>query len=511
MEKQAMKTGKKIRLADFINWSGSVPCGSGTSSGSIPERVFIGAISTDSRTLEEGDFFIPVSGPNFNGHDFLYEALKKKACGFVFEANFTEKINFVLNEFGSGFKDRLIILKSDDNMKFLLDLASNYLKQFRVKKIGITGSYGKTTAKDFVTSIMQRQFKIRYTPENFNTEIGISKSMLQTDDGTEYFISELGMRGMGQIGILAGALNLDIAAITAVGPVHLEFFSDIGQIARAKAEIAAPIQENGGVLFLNSDDRWTGFIQDLVSPSVPAAQTCSASPGARIIKFGRNNNLEYNFIEKGSDDFGRFSADFFMKGKKIADVKLPVSGIHNIYNACCAAAICSFAGVKPGFIKEGIENAAISGNRMNAFAKGENIIISDCYNANPDSVKCAIDTLKLISAKKNMRSVAILADMYELGHDTGKLHFETGKYLKNSGIDVLVAVGKHSGRIVDGFGQKPGKVPGKSGDLKSRQVSYFFKDAVSLIPELGSIIKKNDVLLIKGSRANKLECLIDLI
>jgi UDP-N-acetylmuramoyl-tripeptide--D-alanyl-D-alanine ligase len=475
-----MKLGSKIKINEILGWTSSTVYGRKDNK---DFRSFgLTSISTDTRTIENGDFFIPVVGENYNGHDFISDALKHGASGFIFESRF--------NDMFAGWRDKtkpeiwsnIIVLETENNLSFLQDISYHYIRRFNPITIGITGSVGKTTTKDFVVSILSRVFDTKFTPKNFNTEIGISKSILEIDENTQFFVAELGTRANGQIGKLANGINMDIGAITAVGPSHLEFFKSLEEIAMAKSEMAEFITLKKGVLFLNNDDDWTDFIEKKIK--------------CKVLKFGHNNNLDFNFIEKGMDEYGKFSFDFYKNKKKLAEINLPVSGYHNLYNACCAAAICSFLKLEPVVIREGIESAVLENKRMEVGRKGDKIIINDCYNASPLSMKKAIDTLKLVASKNKGRSVVILADMLELGDESEQLHFEIGQYLKEKNIDLVVVIGKLSEKICCGF------LPKKS---------YYFNDKESLSGKLQSFLKAGDIILIKGSRANKLESLLDFI
>ena len=485
-----MKLGVPITVSNLVAWTNakSVTTGYQKSSG-----AYIKTISTDSRTIQKDDFFIPVTGEIYDGHDFIVESVMKGASGFAVQENHSEKIIQLQKSVSPEVWKRLIILVSKNNIDFIIKLSAGYIRKFNPIVIGITGSVGKTTTKDFIVGILAGLFNIKYTPKNYNTEIGIAKSILEIDSSTQFFISELGMRAKGQLGVLAEAVNLDIGAITAVGPAHLKYFESVEEIAISKAEIADFLEEKSGVLFLNNDDEWTDFITGRV--------------GCRIKKFGRNNNIEFNFIEKKVDRLGRYSFSFFTGEKKVTEVTLPVCGYHNIYNACCAAAICTYLGVLPESLKNGLENAVIESNRMDVFERDGKIIISDCYNASPLSMKRALDTLKQISKKNKTRSIAVLADMLELGRQSDRLHYELGKYVDDSGIDVLIAFGNMSQNICDGFSCRKDKDRSKS----VKKEIYYFKNKKELEKKLKSIIKKGDTILIKGSRANKLESLVECI
>ena len=474
---------EKIKVKDIISWTNC-----NLISGDIEK--YISKISTDSRTIRKGDFFIPLTGENYNGHDFIESALNKDAGGFVFEARYTEKLKLRKKEIKHGDLNNLIILRSDNNLNFLKSIAYNYMRKFKPTVIGITGSVGKTTAKNFLVNILGKEHRVISTPRNYNTEIGVSKSVLEIDSRTDFFIAELGMRGKGQIKILSDICNLNIGAITAVGQSHMTFFKDLREIAMAKAEMAEILYRNNGILFLNNDDRYSNLIESKVN--------------CRIEKFGRNSNISFNFIEEKMDEMGRFTFNLFKNDKKIINVILNIPGYHNIYNACCAAAISLYLNIKSQAIKEGIEGAVIEGSRMEIIEKKDRVIINDCYNANPLSVKGAIDTLVSISEKRNMRSVAVLGDMLELGSGSSRLHQEIGRYLSKKKVNVLIAVGSLARNIYEGYRNS-------SNFNENKSLYFYFSSKEKLSSEIDNLLESKDLILIKGSRANKMEDIINLI
>jgi len=440
---------EKVQLKDILPWT-DCKLISGI------EEKCIYNISTDSRTIKKGDFFIPLTGENYDGHDFIELALKGGASGFVFESRHIEKLKLWRESIKTNNLGDVVILESLNNLIFLQNIAYNYIRKFNPTTIGITGSVGKTTTKDFLVSILSKEYKVTFTPKNYNTEIGVSKSILEI----------------------------------ALGQSHMAFFKDLSEVAEAKAEIAEILRKNNGVLFLNNDNDYINLIEKKAN--------------CKIVKFGRNNNLPVNFIEEDMDEMGRFAFSLFNDNKKITGIKLSIPGYHNIYNACCAAAICLYLGISSKTIKKGIEDAVIPGSRMRIVKKVDKIIIDDCYNANPLSVKRAIDTLVLISEKRGMRSVAILGDMLELGKNSSRLHKEIGRYLSEKKISMLIAIGDFAKNIYDGY---------RSGSNfnKYKSQSYYFKNKEELSGKIDDLLKAGDLILVKGSRAKKMEDIINLI
>jgi len=477
-----MKIKEKIKIDIVVSGTGAAMIRGGTGD-------YIESISTDTRTLSVGDFFIPIEGENFDGHDFIEDAVRAGAVGFVYSRKHKGKIQKILGKYENKKNFTGLVLEAEDVLVFYQELARCSMIRFEPVVIAITGSVGKTTARDIIVSILSQDFDVVHTPKNHNTEIGVAAAMLNIGKNTDFFIAELGMRGKNQIGPLADICNVSIGAITAIGNSHLEFFAGQKEIAMAKAEIAGIIYKNGGKLFLNADDRMTPYIKDNIR--------------ADIIEFGRNNGLDYNFMDLAPDEWGRFGFDFFKNDHKKTSVRLNLPGYHNIYNGCLAAGICDYLGVGPGKIKSGIESAAIEKYRMEIIDSGDITLINDCYNASPLSMRKAIDTLGLIGEKNDRRCVAILGDMLELGDRSEELHFDIGKYLIKKDIDVLIALGKLAKNIYRGFKDNRTDTDG--------QQCYYFPEREGFRTSLKNLIKPRDIVLIKGSRANKMEEIISYI
>ena len=235
--------GEKIKIEEILTW---------TKSKLISGRPgqYIDSVSTDSRAIKEGEFFLPLIGENYNGHDFIYSALKKGASGFVYESIYTNKLKFWKSSIKSAILDKLIVFQSENNLEFLEKVSYGYIRKFNPIVIGITGSVGKTTTKDLLVNVLSKLYDTKYTPKNFNTEIGVSKTILEIDRNTDIFVAEFGMRGKGQIKLLSDMCDVDIGIITAVGKSHLEFFKDPREVATAKMEIGKILESKNGILFL---------------------------------------------------------------------------------------------------------------------------------------------------------------------------------------------------------------------------------------------------------------------
>lgn len=457
---------EKIKLDKIIKWTGCEKLAAG-------DKEVIDSVSTDSRSIKHGEFFIPLRGQNFDGHRFIDEAMGRGACGFVVEKD--------ARDIDLSSYSHKIVLSADDNLVFLHRLAYHYIRSIGPTVIGITGSVGKTTTKDMLVAILGRNHTIGYTPRNYNNEIGVPMAILDLKQNSQFFIAELAMRKKGQIAQLSQIISPDVGIITAVGESHLQFFESVKDIALCKAEIASEISENQGMLFLNHDNQWTDLIKSVA--------------GCGIKQFGYDHQLDYNFKDEVMDDDGFYSFDFYQQNKFLYSLRLNIAGYHNIYNASAAAGVSHYLDIPESDIAEGLVMANFEKDRMQIIKKKGMYIISDCYNANPLSVTYALQSLRQIAKKKGARSVAVLADMLELGPDSARLHYQVGKKISENNIDLLITFGKLARNINEGFGQK----------------SYHFKDKQDCIHKIGSILEADDVVLIKGSRANQMEEIIERI
>ena len=468
---------EKIKISELISWTSSVPV--------FLKSESVSSFSTDSRNIEKNDFFIPLKGPNFDGHRFISEAVKKGISGFAFEKN----NKYVTAEIERIRKNNLNIsvIECSSMSDFLMNAARGYMSRYLPVSIGVTGSVGKTTVKNFLASILKRCGKTVYSRKSYNNEIGIPKTIFETDKETRYFIAEIGMRAKGQIRELSSACNIKYGIITRIGPSHLEFFDNIEEIAKSKIEISEVIGKNNGILFLNSDDDYYGVLKKYAE--------------CETIDCGSNSVYKYNFSNISLEENACYCFDLNLFDSKITRIKLSIPGFHNIYNAMLAAALSYEIGIDKEIIKKSIEETIPEDFRMEITEINNKYIINDCYNANPVSFKSAIDILKTISEMKKTRSVAIIGDMFELGSKSEKYHEDLGKYLLSSGIDVLIALGEKSEIAYCTY----------MNEKESLDECYYFADKDSLIKSVKDIIRDEDVILIKGSRGNRMEDIINYI
>lgn len=440
----------------------------------------IRSISTDSRSLRKGDFFIPLKGENFDGHRFIAEALKKGATGFIAE-NWNSAMKSKLQP---ELENGTVVIGVEDSLRAYQDIAHHVRKKLGAKVVAITGSTGKTSVKDILASILKRVMPVVFPPENYNTEIGVPYTILQADEETRVLVLEMAMRGSGQIKELAEIGSPDIGLLTNIGVTHFELLGSIEKIVEAKAELISSMRKNGAMVF-NQDDPWT-------------AQLKKRTP-CPTITFGLDAKADVRAEKINLDSGGYPSFKIVSKYSQEIPVRLSVSGRFNVYNALAAAALAFLLKVPSEDIRKGLEEAALSALRMEVINTNNLIILNDTYNASPTSMRAALQALKEVSRGK--RKVAILGDMLELGAISDEEHFKLGEEIGRSSIDLLITIGKRAFLIGQGA-QKAGM---------SRDKIMPFGTIAEAEEILAKTVIPGDVVLVKASRAIGLERVTDFL
>lgn len=424
-------------------------------------RQPISGVSADTRTIQPGDLFVAIKGENFDGHDFLASAFEKGASAAIVSK--TELAQRKL----SG--PRYIAV--DDTLFALGELAQYYRECMPAAIVGVTGSNGKTTVKNLIYEIISRRGAAVKSAGNLNNLIGLPLSVFQLRKRHEFAVFELGMSARGEIDRLGNICSPDVAVITNVGPVHLEFLKNVDEVAKAKLEILPHIRL-AGTLVVNGDDR--------------ALMYKIRNGRFRIIRFGLNRSNEIAPAALSFD--GEQMAAIELDGQRIKS-RLP--GIHNVYNILAAMAVARALEIDTHDAALAIDAYHPEGMRSEIFQRGGVTFFVDCYNANPVSTRNAVETL----AKFPGRRIAVLADMLELGEKSDLYHQEIGELCRELGIDQVFGLGPLSKNIVNRYGQG-----GRH---------YESKD--DLIDSLSQFIKAGDVILFKGSRGMALEEIVDAL
>ena len=423
----------------------------------------VSQVDTDSRDIHPGSLFIPLVGERFDGHAYLDAALEAGAAGCLTARPWPERR-----------EDRFYIQVADTE-KALGDLARWYKDRFQIPCIGVTGSVGKTTAKDMIAAVLGVKYKVLKTEGNFNNNIGLPLTLLRLDASYQAAVLEMGMDKFGEIDYLSGIVQPDIGVITNIGDAHIEKLGSRENIFRAKCELIPHIRA-GGLLILNADD---AMLAALRGRTPVDTVFCGKAEGA-----------EYRSQVTGGDGVSHIHCHLTTP-RMDREVKIPALGEHMIYPTLIAAAAGERLGLTPDEIQRGLARFVPTRMRMNLVQRGENItILDDTYNANPQSMRAAIQVL---SDSHSAWKAAVLGDMFELGPYSPALHMEVGEYLGKQGIHCLVAVGDEAKHIAQGA-------------EKSGVERVFYcrtkDEAEKILPE---IVKPDSTILVKASRGMKLE------
>lgn len=428
-----------------------------------PETAFA-RVSTDTRQIQAGDLFIALIGERFDAHEFIEQAIAGGAAGLL-----------VSRRVATGSWPGPVIMVKD-TLAALQELARHNRRNFAGLVIAVTGSNGKTTTKDMIFSVLEQKYPALKTEGNFNNQIGLPLTMLNLDESFGAAVLEMGMRGMGEIDLLAGLAEPDGAVITNVGETHLERLGSTANIARAKGELLEHIKPQGFAV-LNGDD--------------PLVRGQAGRCPGRVIYYGLGADaaIKAANIEVTG---GRAAFTAVTPAGEI-DIKLPVPGRHNVLNSLAAVGIGLEAGLTLTQIKTGLEKTRLTSMRLEITETGRVTVINDSYNANPASAKAALQILADVG--RGRRKVAIMGDMYELGRRTVAGHQEVGLAAAAGQVDVLITVGKLAAEIALGA---------TLADAPPVEIISLNTNA-EVKKHLDKIIRPGDVVLVKGSRGMKLE------
>ena len=449
--------------------------------------IQITSIVTDSRQAKAGSMFAAIKGARSDGHRFIPMTVEQGAV-------------CALCEDAPGIA--IPYIQVDSVLTALKGIAEYYRSLFTIPFIGITGSVGKTSTKEFIASVLSQKYKVHKTSGNFNNELGVPITLFGLEEYHEAAVIEMGISGFGEMTRLSKMVRPDISVITNIGCCHLENLGDRDGVLKAKTEIFTYLKENGTIILCHDDDKLI---------------TITEYNGIRPIFYGTGDDefRAENIVEKGLDGIdctliyglSRDESRSFIKPSVCCadsslrkgslrepykiNVNIPTMGRHNVLNALCAMAVGTELGLSADEIKRGIESFTNVGSRNNIIRTDEYTIIDDCYNANPTSTKAGLDTL----SKLGGRRVAILGDMKELGADELELHRKVGAYAKEKGIDALIAVGELSKATAEGYGEG----------------AYHFNTVDECIAAVKDVLQKGDTVLVKASHSMHFEKITEAI
>jgi len=430
--------------------------------------ITIHGVSTDTRTIKPGMLFIAIRGQNHDGHLFFHEAINAGAVLLLADENDT------------GIAG-LPIIRCKDTILALGKLAKWHRTRFTIPVVAVTGSVGKTSAREMIAAAMSTRYQVLKTKGNYNNHIGLPLSVLELDDTHTAAVFELGMSGLGEIRHLSMIVQPDIAVITNIGLSHIEKLGSRQNILRAKLEIIEGMRP-GSVIILNGEDELLKGLRGLLNFKTLYYGMDEATDiqGYEAASLGENGMAFKTSIE-GQD--GSFT------------VKAP--GLHSVSNALAALAVCHVLGLRQSEVEEGLQRYAGERMRMNIFDRRGVKIIHDAYNAAPASMKAALNVLYELGT--GHRTVAVLGDMLELGDWSREAHLDVGRQAAAVKLGLLVAIGNDAKYYITGAQEM--------GMKHDRMVCYHTVEEASAM--LQDCLVPGDVVLFKASRGLKLETIVD--
>lgn len=450
----------EVGLKQIADW-----CGGALIQG-IPSDT-VSAVSTDSRTVGPGDLFVALKGERFDAHDFIPQVSENGASAILVSA-----LTPATPDFGGG------VIHVRDTLAALQRLARYYRHSLNsIRVVGLTGSNGKTSTKDFLSGVLSAGFAVSKTKGNLNNHIGVPLTILSSDSSHQYGVWEMGMNHSGEIEVLAEMARPDVAVVTNIGTAHIENLGTREAIAEEKSQLPAALSESGYCVMPRDDDFY-----DFVASRVCGAMVSVGFDRGDV----RAENLEVD--ASGKVRFGLVSAF----GESVP-VVLPVRGRHMVSNALLAAAVGMKEGLTPVQVAAGLASVTLTGGRLEEKTVGGFSFLDDSYNANPDSMRAALATLRDATVKG--RRVAVLGFMGELGHLEEEAHLALGEEAEAFGVDLLITVGTRAARI----NTRAGGIATNLNFPTHEEAARYLRRELS----------GDDLVLVKGSRGATMEKVIE--
>ncbi len=435
----------------------------------ISEKEIAGAV-IDSRLIEEGYLFFATKGERVDGHDFIAKAFAQGAAVAV-----CEKIP-------ADTQGTFLLVK--DSFQALKDIARFYREQLDIKVVGVTGSVGKTSTKEFIASVLGKRYNVLKTEGNFNNEVGLPLTVLRIRDEHEIAVIEMGISDFGEMSRLTAIAQPDICVITNIGQCHLENLGDRDGVLKAKTEIFEGLKEGGAACLFGEDDKLC---------------TISEVNGKAPVFFGNGSTCQVSAKDIVNKGLHGSSCTICTKDGAF-EAKIPLPGSHMVTNALAATAVAKLCDMKDDEIAAGIASVQAVSGRSNLIHTDSFTIIDDCYNANPVSMKAAFALL----ATATERKVAIIGDMFELGEKEAALHAEVGAAAVKEGCDVVICIGELSRNTAQGA--KDAVAVAGNG-----QKVFYFKDKKAFLEEREALLAKGDAVLVKASHGMHFEELVEVL
>ena len=424
------------------------------------ETKFVTSIVTDSRQVESGSLFAAIKGERVDGHKFVKQCIDVGAVCALVEEKPDFDCNYILVE------STLVALKG---------IAEYYRSLFSIPFISVTGSVGKTSTKEMLYAVLSQKFNVHKTQGNFNNELGVPLTLFKLTEDHDIAVIEMGISDFNEMTRLAKMVKPDVSVITNIGYCHLENLIDLDGVLKAKTEVLKYLKDDGKMFFCGDDEKLF---------------TVKEHNGIKTTFYGFSDRNEYKAEIVDTDLLRGITCKLHLKSG-VVEATVPSVENHMVANALCAAAVGEHFSMTKEEIKRGIESYKTVGSRSNVIRKDTITVIDDCYNANPTSVRASVNSLSKFEGRK----VAIIGDMKELGTNERELHYETGKYIFDTGIDVVVAVGELCENLFEGANRK----------------GYYYKTVDECIAQIKDILKENDTVLVKASHSMHFDKIVDAI
>ena len=441
--------------------------------------LYVSGIDTDSRRVGVEDIFVAVKGEKVDGADFAASAVLSGATCVI-----STRPPVKAEELGKSFA----YIQADDPVEVLGVLARNYKSEKSIKTVAVTGSVGKTTTKEMIAAVLSTRYNVGKTAGNLNTDIGLSITVLGFDDSVDTAVLEMGMSGLGEIERLSLIAEPDFGVITNIGTSHIEYLKTRENIAKAKTEIVAGMDENGVLVVLGDEPLLRPIRESRKNTVSISIYSDDAEYRAENI-VNRDLHTEFDLVHGNG---------------RINGIKLPVIGLHHVYGALFACAIAERFGINEEELRRGLASFKNADMRQSISDIDGVTVIDASYNASPETMRASLSVLCEIAAEKGARKFALLGDMFELGSETRPQHEKLGEFVASLGLDGLVTFGIASVCTADSAK--------KCGMPEERILSEINPVAAEDCGrKLASMLKKGDVLLVKASRGMAAEKVISYL
>ncbi len=475
----------------------------------LDARALATGLTWDSREVKSGDVYVALLGERVDGHDFVAAALRGGAASALVMQPLDEATLLLAREMGAA------VIEVPDTAHAVADIAREWRGHLKGRVIALTGSTGKTTTKNLVRDVLASTFSVVATAGNQNNELGVPKTLLTAEPETDAVVVEMGMRGLGQIADLCDYVRPDWGLVVNVGESHIELLGSRENIARAKAELLCALPEGYGRAFVNADDDFADVLCEQAHLDARRVQTVLFDGSAQAsARFGSSQHggagkrpavwaEQVVLDEQGCACFELHAAGFGAAadgsvGEEVAPCKLNLRGLHNVSNACAAAAVGRACGIPLAICAEALAGALPEAGRQEVLhARGGFTVVHDAYNANPDSMRASLATFCALDVPG--RHIAVLGDMGELGDYAVACHEGIGQVAASLPLDRLICVGELSMHLADAA-ERAGMDPARI--VRTQAISEVLGD-------LDTFVESGDAVLVKASHFMGLERVVE--